>query len=221
MLTHTSDSISTFHLAESKPGGGGTNVVNVILVDFRGFDTLGEVTVLGIAAIGILGMLTGLFFRGPDKDPLGRPWSEESHPLILVTVSKLLLPMALLIATWLFLRGHNEPGGGFIAGLVASVALILQYLAEGSREMDRRMNWNLARLIGGGILIATLTGCASLLLGYPFLTSTHGYLSLPVIGTFELASAMLFDLGVFLGVVGTVLLILSGIGRLNYKEGRG
>jgi multicomponent K+:H+ antiporter subunit A len=218
MLTHTSDSISAFHLAESKPGGGGTNVVNVTLVDFRGFDTLGEVTVLGIAAVGILGMLTGLFFRGPDKDELGSPWSKDPHPLVLVTVSKLLLPMALMVAAWLFLRGHNQPGGGFIAGLVAGVALILQYITEGSRETDRRMGWNLVGVIGAGVLIAALTGLASWLLGYPFLTSTYGYVTLPVIGTFELASAMLFDLGVFLGVVGTVLLILSGIGRLHLTE---
>lgn len=220
MLTHTSDSISAFHLAESKPGGGGTNVVNVTLVDFRGFDTLGEVTVLGIAAIGILGMLTGLSFLGPDRDSLGRPWASDPHPLILVTASKLLLPMALLVAAWLFLRGHNEPGGGFIAGLAAGVALILQYIAEGSRETDRRMGWNLVSLIGAGILIAAMTGLGSWLLGYPFLTSTFGYLSLPAIGTFEVASAMAFDLGVFLAVVGTVLLILSGIGRMHLgKEG--
>jgi len=220
MLTHTADSISAFHLAESKPGGGGTNVVNVTLVDFRGFDTLGEVTVLGIAAIGILGMLAGLFFRGPESDSLGRPWSEERHPLMLVTVSKLLLPMALLVTAWLFLRGHNEPGGGFIAGLVAGVALILQYIAEGSRYTQRRMDWNLVGLIGAGILIAALTGLGSWLFGYPFLTSTYTYVTLPVIGTFELASAMIFDLGVFLGVVGTVLLILSGIGRLHLMEGQ-
>lgn len=218
MLTRTAESISAFHLAESKPGGGGTNVVNVTLVDFRGFDTLGEVTVLGIAAIGILGMLAGLFFRGPDKDELGRPWTNESHPLMLVTLSKLLLPMALLVAVWLFLRGHNEPGGGFIAGLVAGVALILQYMAEGSRDTQRRMDWNLVGLIGAGILIAALTGLGSWLFGYPFLTSTYTYVTLPVIGTFELASAMVFDLGVFLGVVGTVLLILSGIGRLHLME---
>ena len=214
-------SISAFHLAESKPGGGGTNVVNVTLVDFRGFDTLGEVTVLGIAAIGILGMLTGLFFRGPDTDLLGHPWSRDRHPLILSTVSKLLLPMALLVAAWLFLRGHNEPGGGFIAGLVAGVALILQYIAEGTQYTHRRMDWNLPRLIGTGILIAALTGLVSWLFGYPFLTSSYSYVTLPLIGTFELASAMVFDLGVFLGVVGTVLLILSGIGRLHLQEGQG
>jgi len=218
MLTRPADSISSYYLDQSKPGGGGTNVVNVILVDFRGFDTLGEITVLGIAAVGILAMLTGLVLRGPQRDWLGRPWASDRHPLILVTVSRLLLPIALLVSAFLFLRGHNEPGGGFIAGLVTAVALILQYIAEGSRMTGRRLPWDHLGLIGAGILIALLTGVGSWLFGYPFLTSTYSYLSLPVIGTFELASAMLFDLGVYLAVVGTVLLILAGIGRLSLQE---
>lgn len=218
MLTRPADSISSFYLAESKPAGGGTNVVNVILVDFRGLDTLGEITVLAIAAIGILAMITGLVLRGPRRDWLGRPWASDRHPLILVTVSKLLLPIALLVSAFLFLRGHNEPGGGFIAGLVTGVALILQYIAEGSRVTRTRLPWDHLGLIGAGILIALLTGLGSWLFGYPFLTSTYSYVSLPVIGEFELASAMLFDLGVYLAVVGTVLLILAGIGRLSLQE---
>ena len=219
MLTRQADSISAFHLAQSKPGGGGTNVVNVILVDFRGFDTLGEITVLGIAAVGILAMLGGLVLQGPRLDGLGRPWSDDRHPLILVTVSKLLLPVALLVSAFLFLRGHNEPGGGFIAGLVTGVALTLQYIAEGSRTAGSRLPSDQLGLVGAGILIALLTGVASWLFGYPFLTSSHGHVTLPVIGELELASAMLFDLGIYLAVVGTVLLILAGIGRLSHREG--
>jgi multicomponent K+:H+ antiporter subunit A len=218
MLTRPADSISSFYLAESKPAGGGTNVVNVILVDFRGFDTLGEITVLGIAAVGILAMISGLVLRGPQRDWLGRPWFSDPHPLILVTVSKLLLPLALLVSGFLFLRGHNEPGGGFIAGLVTGVALILQYIAEGSRVTRARLPWDHLGLIGIGILIALFTGIASWLVGYPFLTSTYTYVSLPLIGKFELASALFFDLGVYLAVVGTVLLILAGIGRVSLRE---
>ncbi len=218
MLSRPTDSVSAFYLAESKPGGGGTNVVNVILVDFRALDTLGEITVLGIAAVGILAMITGLVLRGPQRDWLGRPWISDRHPLILVTVSKLMLPIALLVSAFLFLRGHNEPGGGFIAGLVTGVALILQYIAEGSEVTRARLPWDHQGLIGAGILMALLTGVASWWLGYPFLTTTYTYLTLPVIGEFELASAMLFDLGVYLAVVGTVLLILAGIGRLSLRE---
>jgi multicomponent K+:H+ antiporter subunit A len=218
ILTRPMDSISDFYLAESKPGGGGTNVVNVILVDFRGFDTLGEITVLGIAAVGITLMLRGLELAGPRRDWLGRPWASDSHPLVLVTVSKLLLPMALLVSVFLLLRGHNQPGGGFIAGLVTGVALILQYIVDGSRTTHARLPWDYLGLIGAGILIALFTGVASWLFGYPFLTTTYTYLTLPVVGKFELASAMLFDLGVYLAVVGTVLLILADMGRLSPRE---
>jgi len=218
MLTRSADSISAFHLAESKPGGGGTNVVNVILVDFRGFDTLGEITVLGIAAVGILVMLTGLAIKTPKVDWLGRPWSLDRYPTVLAVVSKPLLPIALLVSAFLFLRGHNEPGGGFIAALVAGVALILQYIAQGTRKTQAQFRGNAETLIGAGILVAVLTGLGSWLVGYPFLTTSYTYVTLPVVGKFEIASAMLFDLGVFLGVVGTVLLILTGLGRLTLRE---
>jgi multicomponent K+:H+ antiporter subunit A len=218
MLTRSTDSISVFHLAESKPGGGGTNVVNVILVDFRGFDTLGEITVLGIAAVGILVMLSGLLLEGPRSDWLGRPWAPERHPTFLTAISKPLLPIALLVSAYLFLRGHNEPGGGFIAALVTGVALILQYIAQGSRTAEARFGGSALLLIAAGILVAVLTGLGSWLLGYPFLTSTYTYVTLPVIGKFEIASAMMFDLGVYLAVVGTVLLILTRLGDLSPKE---
>ncbi|MCB1850072.1 MAG: monovalent cation/H+ antiporter subunit A [Gammaproteobacteria bacterium] len=221
MLTLPAQSISDFFLAQSKPAGGGTNVVNVILVDFRGFDTLGEITVLGIAAIGIMAMLKGLVLHGPVRDWLGRPWSSDRHPLVLVTVSKLLLPIALLVSAFLFLRGHNEPGGGFIAGLVTGVALILQYIAEGSSITRRRLPWDKPALIGAGVLIAVFTGVGSWLFGHPFLTSTFTYVTLPLVGKLELASALFFDLGVYLAVVGTVLLILAGIGQLAPRKEHG
>jgi multicomponent K+:H+ antiporter subunit A len=163
-------------------------------------------------------MLGGLVLRGPELDWLGRPWARERHPLILGAVSKLLLPMALMVSVFLFLRGHNAPGGGFIAALVTGVALILQYIAHGGRRAASQLGWSHLTLIGLGILIALATGLGSLVFGYPFLTSTFGYVTLPVVGKFELASAMLFDLGVYLGVVGTVLLILAGLGHLSPRE---
>jgi len=218
MLMQQGESISSYYLAQSKPGGGGTNVVNVILVDFRGFDTLGEITVLGIAAVGIFAMIQGLVLKGPRWGWRGGAWAGDPHPVLLVTVSKLLLPIALLVSVFLFLRGHNEPGGGFVAGLVTGVALILQYIAEGSSDTRPRLPWNYLGLIGAGVLIAVLTGLGSWLFGFPFLTTTFTYVTLPIVGKFELASALLFDLGVYLAVVGTVLLILSGIGGLSRRE---
>jgi len=215
VLTRPLASISGFFLAESKPGGGGTNVVNVILVDFRGFDTLGEITVLGIAAIGVVAMLAGARVRILKGDEKGRPWSLDRHPVILAAVARPLLPFALLVAAYLFLRGHNLPGGGFIAALVVGTALVLQYVADGSVLARRRLGWNHAALIGVGVLIAAATGLGSWLFGYPFLTSSFTYLDLPVVGNVELATALFFDLGVFVTVVATVMLMLDCFGRLN------
>jgi multicomponent K+:H+ antiporter subunit A len=163
-------------------------------------------------------MLRGLLLEGPATDLLGRPWSRERYPIVLEVASKPLLPIALLVSAFLFLRGHNEPGGGFIAALVTGVALILQYIAQGTSRTQAQFRGNALPLISGGILIAVLTGIGSWVFGYPFLTSTYTYVTLPLVGKFEIASAMLFDLGVYLGVVGTVLVILTGLGRLSPRE---
>jgi multicomponent K+:H+ antiporter subunit A len=128
------------------------------------------------------------------------------------------LPLALLAAIFLFLRGHNLPGGGFIAGLVTAAALIVQYLANGVAWTHARLPWNLHALVGLGLLAATLTGLASLAFGYPLLTSTFGHWRWPVVGEIELASAMAFDLGVYLVVVGATLLILIHLGLIHHAS---
>jgi multicomponent K+:H+ antiporter subunit A len=215
LLTRPFTSISGFFVAEAKPGGGGTNIVNVILVDFRGFDTLGEITVLGIAAVGIYAMLSNASVRIPEVDMDGRPWAWDRHPVVLAVIARIMLPLALLVAVYLFLRGHNLPGGGFIAALVVGTALILQYLSDGSAMAQTRIGWRYRMIVGIGILIAVITGAGSFMLGYPFLTTSFTYVTLPVIGKFELATAMLFDLGVFVTVVATVVIILAYLGRLN------
>jgi len=215
ILTRPHEPIAGYFLENSVPGGGGTNVVNVILVDFRGFDTLGEITVLAIAAIGIYGLLEGLRLTAPDADASGRRWSWDIHPVIMAAFSRLLLPLALLVAVFVLLRGHNLPGGGFIAGLITAVALITQYLANGIAWTRSRMSSRLHPLIGVGLLLATLTGLGSWAFGHPFLTSTFAHLHWPLVGEFELASAMLFDLGVYLVVVGVTLVILLRLGRLH------
>ncbi|WP_373388655.1 monovalent cation/H+ antiporter subunit A [Pseudomonas alcaligenes] len=215
VLTRAYDGIAPFFLANSVSGGGGTNVVNVILVDFRGFDTLGEITVLAIAAVGILAMLDGLRLHNPTCDPQGRRWAWAKNPLVLLTLSRLLLPLALLISVFIFLRGHNLPGGGFIAGLVTAVALALQYIASGVAWVEQRLPLNYQRMAGIGVLIATLTGLGSWVFGRPFLTSAFGHFELPLVGEFELATAMLFDLGVYLTVVGSTQLVLTRLGKLS------
>jgi len=218
VMTRPYDSIASFFLENSVSGGGGTNVVNVILVDFRGFDTLGEISVLAIAAIGIYGLLAGLHLPHPLTDPNGKLWSRDSHPMILDSIARILLPMALLVSAFIFLRGHNLPGGGFIAGLITAIALILQYVAHGVEWTQRRMPWSYHSIAGLGVLIAALTGLGSLAFGAPFLTSAFDYFHLPLIGKFELATALLFDLGVYLAVVGSTLLILSNIGHVSQDE---
>ncbi len=214
LLTRPFESIAWYYLENAKPEGSGYNVVNVILVDFRGFDTLGEITVLGIAAVGILALLQGLKLDGPALDWEGRPWASERYPLMLRVLSQPLLPLALLVSAYLFLRGHNAPGGGFIAGLVTGTAMLLQYVAQGSAWASMRLPWNYTRVIAAGLLVATATGLASWAFGAPFLTSTFGYVTWPVVGKFELASAMLFDLGIYLAVVGVVMVIISRLGGL-------
>lgn len=215
MLTQPFSSISEFFLENSKPGGGGTNVVNVILVDFRGFDTLGEITVLAIAALGIYAMLKNTALTPPPGDGLGHAWTRDHYPLMLRQVARPMLPLALMVSAYIFLRGHNLPGGGFIAGLITSVALILQYIASGMVWTEDRIPFRYHNVIGLGLLFATIAGAGSLAFGYPFLTTTFGYINWPVVGKFEVASALVFDLGVYLAVIGATLLALVSIGRLS------
>ncbi len=215
ILTRPYDtSLSDFFIANSVSGGGGTNVVNVLLVDFRCFDTLGEITLLAIAGLGVYLMLDGLHLALPGADGDGRRWARDSYPPILTVLSRVLLPLALMVSVYIFLRGHNQPGGGFIAGLITSIALILQYVCSGSDWVQQRLPVAYGRLSVLGILIAGLTGIASWIFGYPYLTTTFTHVHWPLIGEFELASAMIFDTGVYLTVVGATLLILSQLGQL-------
>jgi multicomponent K+:H+ antiporter subunit A len=217
VMTRDGVSISDYYLAESKPGGGGTNVVNVILVDFRGYDTFAEIIVLGIAALAIYALLDpalkGAAVRRI-KAMLPNEEAKDAHPLLLVVATRVLLPLSLVVGTYIFLRGHNEPGGGFVAGLVVAIALIMQYIASGYGWAAERMRVDAQSYIGAGVAIAGLTGVAAFLFGRPFLTSTFGYLTWPVVGKFEVASAMAFDLGVFLTVVGVMVLSLAQLSRV-------
>ncbi|WP_409525306.1 monovalent cation/H+ antiporter subunit A [Nitrincola sp. MINF-07-Sa-05] len=215
MLTRPLSSISDYFLNNSVSGGGGTNVVNVILVDFRGFDTLGEALVLGIAALGIFKLINRMRLYMPSGDEQGRSWTRDSHPMILGSVSQALLPLALLVSVYIFLRGHSMPGGGFIAGLITAVAIILQYIAHGVDWVKPRLRINYEWAVAVGVLIAALTGMGSWLFGKPFLTSWFDYFSLPFVGKFELASAIAFDLGVYITVVSATLLILANLGKLT------
>ncbi|GHC47493.1 monovalent cation/H+ antiporter subunit A [Neogemmobacter tilapiae] len=219
-------SIAEYHLENAKTLGGGTNVVNVILVDFRGYDTFGEITVMGIAALVIYALIDQLLSPGPANDRLQslRPHEGDAgdrHPLLFVTVTRALLPLALLTGVFIFLRGHNMPGGGFIAGLVVGIAFLMQYMASGFGWTQSRLRIDHHALIGAGVLIAGLTGAGAWAWGLPFLTSHFGYVTLPPLDKFELATAALFDLGVFLTVLGAVQLAIASIARLGIRSGEG
>lgn len=219
MLTRDHDSIAWYFLNQSAIAGGGTNVVNVILVDFRGYDTLGEITVLGIAAVGVLALMDGMRTRRPLTDDQGRSWSFASQSLMLRTAAWVVLPLALVVTLYIFMRGHNMPGGGFIAGLITAVALVLQYMALGQSRTEFLMQAHngrrFVRWIGLGLGIAGLTGLGAFVFGQPFLTSAHGNPYVPVLGELPLATAALFDLGVFITVVGSTLLTLSTLGAVT------
>ena len=131
--------------------------------------------------------------------------------ILLNCVARIILPPALLIAAYLLFRGHNLPGGGFAAGLVTAAAFVLQYVATGREQVARVLPFRPDVLIALGLALAALTGLGAQLAGYPFLTSTHGHLDVPVLGEFESSSAFLFDLGVYLVVTGITLRILLAI----------
>ena len=219
VLTRDQDSISWYFLQESLAKGGGSNVVNVILVDFRGYDTLGEIAVLGIAAIGVLALMDGMRTRRPGADADGRRWTFPQQPLLLRVSASVVLPLALVFSLYIFMRGHNLPGGGFIAGLITAVALVLQFMSLGQARAEQFLRAGggrrFVRWIGYGLGIAGLTGAGAFVLGRPFLTSAHGYPDVPLLGELPLATASLFDLGVYLVVVGSTLLTISALGQAS------
>ncbi|MBU2357999.1 MAG: monovalent cation/H+ antiporter subunit A, partial [Alphaproteobacteria bacterium] len=158
-------SISDYHLANSYKGGGGDNVVNVILVDFRGFDTFGEIIVLGIAALVIYALTEALLNGEVRAKLLNRDFEEaragDAHPLMMVVLTRVMMPVVLMVGVYIFLRGHNEPGGGFVAGLIVAIAVVMQYMASGFAWADSRQRYPYHGIIGAGVLVAGLTGIGS------------------------------------------------------------
>ncbi|QPF73905.1 monovalent cation/H+ antiporter subunit A [Roseateles sp. DAIF2] len=229
-------SISPFFIEKALPEGGGSNIVNVMLVDFRGFDTLGEITVLGAVGLTIYALLRR--FR-PPREAVQAPRQQQAVPadaqsdllnprtardtaygylLVPAVLVRLLLPVAWVVAVHLFLRGHNEPGGGFVAGLVVATAFIAQYMVSGTHWVEARLRVYPARWIALGLLCALATGVGAWFLGYPFLTTHTVHMSLPLIGEMHFASATFFDIGVFAAVVGAVLLILTALAHQSLRR---
>ena len=230
------NSIAGFFLENAYPGGGGKNVVNVILVDFRGFDTLGEIAVLCIVALTVFALL--LRFR-PATESLETPEQQrvqnafdDEHPhrktgdsiaeylLVPSVIMRWMFPVIGMLSAFLFFRGHDLPGGGFAAGIAMSIGFILQYMAGGTRWVEERLRIHPLRWMAIGLVIATATGLGSWLFGYPFLTSRAQYASLPIIGKIPLATAILFDLGVFSLVLGATVLMLIALAHQSVRAPR-
>ncbi len=215
VMTRPRDTISGELLARSLPEAYGSNVVNVILVDFRGFDTFGEITVFGIAAL-IVHALLRRARMAPEKVMSGPPVKLP----VPADLAQVMFPLTLTVSVFLFLRGHNAPGGGFIAGLVLAVPLLVQYVIQGAASVESRFGFDYVRCIGAGLIVAGLSGVASMGFSVPFLTSGHLDLALPLIGTVPLASAIGFDTGVYLVVFGGAMLILSMMGTIRPSRTR-
>jgi multicomponent Na+:H+ antiporter subunit A len=201
-----------YFLLNAPDDTGGTNVVNTILVDYRALDTLGELTVLGIAGVVVYVLLESaralpLTYRDPTpvlRVPTTSPLIDaETNGVFNRTFAKVGIPLMLAFSVYLLLRGHQNPGGGFIGALVAASAFALAYLAAAS-DTQRRASY--FRLIGAGILIATGTGLLGLVEG-SFLKPLH-----VDIGSLHLTSAVLFDVGVYLAVIGVVVASLDLLG---------
>jgi multicomponent K+:H+ antiporter subunit A len=228
-----SDGLARFFLERAYTEGGGTNVVNVILVDFRAFDTLGEITVLGTVALSVFALLRR--FR-PAADNIQQPSQQRlqdaddrdhsrlegaavaGYLAVPAVLMKLLYPFIGLIAVFLFLRGHDQPGGGFVAGLTMAVAIILQYMASGVRWVEARLRVHPLRWMGFGLLLSVAAGASAWFAGLPFLTALSADVHVPLIGELHLASVLLFDLGVLSLVLGATVLMLIVLAHQSLRH---
>lgn len=205
--------------------GAGTNAVNVILVDFRAFDTFGEITVLAIVGITVFALLRR-FRPAPEstmsiREKAGLEDRSLADALLVPSViMRWMFPVMIVLAAYLFFRGHDLPGGGFAAGVTISVAILMQYLAHDVRWVEDRLTVLPVRWMGFGLLIAGATGVGAFLFGYPFLTMYARYMTLPLIGEVPAATALIFDAGVFSLVVGATVLMLIAVAHQSLRRAR-
>ena len=229
--------------------GHGANTVNVLLVDIRAWDTMGEIMVLLVAATGVASMVFRhrRFGAAPRVSDAGQPdighlppmtthspavgdvtWlrgSELRDPrhrsLVLEVATRLIFPLIMVLSAYFFFAGHNTPGGGFAGGLTAGLALVLRYLAGGRYELGETLPLDAGKILGVGLLLSAGTATASLLVGAPVLSSALIEIDVPVLGTVKFVTALFFDLGVYLIVVGLVLDVLRSLGaRIDVEMGQ-
>ncbi|CAM4333331.1 monovalent cation/H+ antiporter subunit A [Bordetella tumbae] len=226
--------VASYFVENALPEGGGTNVVNVILVDFRGFDTFGEITVVGIVALTVYALLRR-FRPAAESVDLPRQQRDQGEPVVAPDIQALLpdnalalpavlvrflLPIAAMASVYLLLRGHNSPGGGFVGGLVMATAIILQYMVGGVYWVESRSRLNPQHWIGLGLLCAGLTAVSAWFAARPFLSAMAWDVSLPLIGHVHLSSVLFFDLGVYMLVVGGTVLVLVALAHQSLRAQR-
>ena len=227
--------LAPFFFENALDPAGGRNVVNLILVDFRGLDTLGEITVVGSVAITVYALLRR--FR-PAPESIAVPHAQRAEaedgtgaarphdalprnymriPAVLV---RLLMPMAALVSIYFLLRGHNAPGGGFVGGLVMATAVIVQYMVSGTVWVEARLRIHPQVWIAFGLLSAAAAGFGAWLASRPFLAAVAADLHLPLIGELHLSSVLAFDLGVYMLVVGATMLMLIALAHQSLRSPR-
>ncbi|HZK32645.1 MAG TPA: Na+/H+ antiporter subunit A [Corynebacterium sp.] len=212
--------------------GQGTNAVNVILVDIRAWDTLGEISVLVVAATGVASLIyrTRSFTRGsrrPTLRVLGRRWlasgvegeKAQNRSLMVDVATRLLFPTMIVLSLYFFFTGHNAPGGGFAGGLVAALAFTLRYIAGGRAELEEALPIDAGKILGTGLVASLAAAFLPMFFGAPPLTSYIWDFTLPLIGDMHVPSALLFDAGVYLIVVGLIKHVLDSMGgQLDLEE---
>ncbi|RBY78302.1 Na+/H+ antiporter subunit A [Geodermatophilus sp. TF02-6] len=241
LSSRTATPVSVDYPGPAYEFGGGQNIVNVTLVDIRAWDTLGEISVLVAAATGVASLVflrqrTGVLVGAaramrtrraavPSRRAPRRPWLAGSalldprrRSVILEVITRFLFHTILVFSLFLLFSGHNQPGGGFAGGLVAGLAVVLRYLAGGRYELGEAAPVDPGRVLGLGLLIAGVSAVAGLLLGGEVLQSVIVDLTLPVLGDIHLVTSLVFDVGVYLIVVGLVLDILRSFGAALDRE---
>jgi multicomponent Na+:H+ antiporter subunit A len=221
----TATPVSAPFASEAVRFGGGRNIVNVTLVDIRAWDTMGEIAVLvaaatGVASLVFLGSRTSTIRRvqavaagsRPIWLPGGGTLAPERRSVIFEVVTRLVFHTVVVFSIYLLVSGHNNPGGGFAAGLVTGLALMVRYLAGGRYELDEAAPVDAGALLGTGLFIATGSGLAPLAFGGAVLQSAMVDLHLPLLGDVHLVTSVFFDVGVYLVVVGLMLDLLRSLG---------
>jgi multicomponent Na+:H+ antiporter subunit A len=241
LSARTAEPVSVDFPQQAYDFGGGKNVVNVTLVDIRAWDTLGEISLLVVAATGVASLVflrrrTGTVQR---LDPVQvarqerrgrraprRQWlagtvalAPERRSVVLEVLTRILFHTIVVFSLYLLFSGHNHPGGGFAGGLVAGIALVLRYLAGGRYELGEAAPIDPGLLLGIGLLLAGGTGVVGLVLDREVLESVILETTLPVLGDIKLVTSLFFDVGVYAIVVGLVLDVLRSLGaELDRQE---